>query len=155
MTKNEFIESYYKERYKELLKFARKRVGNYNLALAEEALQEAFYRALKYFKAYQKEEEFDSWFGKILVNCINDTKNMERDRGVSSHKEYDNDYVTTIPFTKAVIDQLHKEKPRNLQILNMYFFYGYKSREVAEFMNMSHDVVRDVIRTFRKRVRNV
>lgn len=155
MTKNEFIETYYKERYKDLLKLARKRVGDYNLALAEEALQEAFYRALKYYKAYNKEEEFHNWFCKILTNCINDKKNEERDRGVSSHRENDNDYITTIPFTKAVLDQLQKEKPRNLEILNMYFFYGYKSREVAEFMNMSHDVVRDVIRTFRKRVRSV
>lgn len=154
MTTNEFIEAYYRENYKERLKFARKRVGNYNLALAEEALQEAFTKALKYFKTYDENEDFEAWFGKILVNCINDVKRIEGDRGVSRVETPEHDYITTVNFTKEVVDLFSHESPRNQEILNMYFFYGYKSREVAEFMHMSHDVVRDVIRTFRKRVRS-
>lgn len=152
MTKNEFIETYFKENYDKRVKFARKRVGNYDLYLAEEAVQEAFCRALKYFKAFNHEEDFDNWFGKILVNCINDLKRIERDKGVN-HRQDRGDYITTVPFTKEVIELFNKETERNQNILNMYFFYGYKSREVAEFTHISHDVVRDVIRTFRKRVR--
>ncbi len=158
MTKNEFIETYYREKYEERLKFARKRVGDYNLALAEEALQEAFYKALKYFRAYRKEEDFENWFGRILINCINDIKRIERERGMDqkgARYHHDDDYITVIPFTKEVIEQLGKENIRNQEILNMYFFYQYKSREIAEFLNISHDVVRDVIRTFRKRVKRV
>lgn len=155
MNKNEFIETYYRENYKERLKFARKRVGGYNLALAEEALQEAFYKALKYFPTYNMEEDFEAWFGKILINCINDIKRIEGDRGVNRTETPENDYVATIPFTKEVLDLFSHETPRNQEVLNMYFFYGYKSREVAEFMHISHDSVRDIIRTFRKRVRSV
>lgn len=155
MNKNEFIEAYYRENYDERLKFARKRVGDYNLALAEEALQEAFYRALKYFSTYDEREDFENWFGRILVNCINDVKRMERDKGVSHIEEiHKDDYITTIPHTKQVIDLLSKEKPRNQEILRMYLLYDYKSREVAEFLHINHDVVRDVIRTFRRKARN-
>lgn len=154
MNTNEFIETYYRENYKERLKFARKRVGNYNLALAEEALQEAFCRALKYFPTYDPKEDFEAWFGKILINCINDVKRIEGDRGVSHSDTSGNDYITTIPFNKEVVELFDKETPRNQEVLNMYFFYGYKSREVAEFMHISHDSVRDIIRTFRKRVRS-
>lgn len=154
MNTNEFIETYFRENYKERLKFARKRVGNYNLALAEEALQEAFCRALKYFPTYNPEEDFEAWFGKILINCINDIKRIEGDRGVSHTETSGNDYITTIPFNKEVVELFEKETPRNQEVLNMYFFYGYKSREVAEFMHISHDSVRDIIRTFRKRVRS-
>ncbi len=153
MNKNEFIETYYRENYKERLKFARKRVGGYNLALAEEAVQEAFARALRYFSTYDAEEDFDKWFGKILVNCINDIKRIEGDSGVS-RDEFSNDYIANIHFNKEVVELFEKETPRNQEILNMYFFYGYKSREVAEFMHISHDSVRDIIRTFRKRVRS-
>lgn len=156
MTKEEFIETYYREHYKERLKFARKRVGDYNLALAEEALQEAFYRALKYYKAYDKNENFDHWFGKILVNCINDVKNTERDQGRTDH--HDTSHVIekeeTLTRSKIAISQLNKEKPRNQEILRLSFFLGYDSREVSDFMGISHDVVRDVIRTYRARVRN-
>lgn len=153
MTKNEFIETYYRENYKERLKFARKRVGGYNLALAEEAVQEAFARALRYFSTYDAEEDFDKWFGKILVNCINDIKRIEGDSG-ASRDEFSNDYIANVQFNKEVVELFGKETPRNQEILNMYFFYGYKSREIAEFMHISHDSVRDIIRTFRKRVRS-
>lgn len=155
MTKNEFIETYYRENYKERLKFARKRVGNYNLALAEEALQEAFYKALKYFSTYNKEDNFDNWFGRILVNCINDVKRIEMERGVyHSINERDSDYITIIPKNRELIDLLNKESPRNQEIIKMYLLDEFKSREVAEFLHINHDVVRDVIRTFRKRVRS-
>lgn len=152
MDKNEFIETYYRENYKDRIKFARKRVGNYNLALAEEAVQEAFTRALRYFPTYDEKEDFDNWFGKILVNCINDLKRIEGDSGVS-REEFSNDYVAEVAFNKEVVALFEQETPRNKEILNMYFFYGYKSREVAEFIHISHDSVRDIIRTFRKKVR--
>lgn len=154
MTKNGFIETYYRENYDNLVKYARKRVGNYDLYLAEEALQEAFYKALKYYRAYNKNDDFSKWFGRILLNCINDLKRAERDRGVNSSNQPHHDYIVSVSFSKQVLDQLQRETPRNIEILNMYFFYGYKSREVAEFMHISHDVVRDVIRTFRRRARN-
>lgn len=156
MTRNEFVDAYFRENYKRLLKFARKRVGNYNLQLAEDALQDAFYKACKYFRSFSKTDgDFDEWFGRILVNSINDQKRAEINQGRVKEGAPDHDYIVTVPFTKEVIDALDKQPLRNQEILNMYFFYGYKSREVAEFMSISHDVVRDVIRMFRKRVRSV
>lgn len=154
MNKNAIIEAYYRENYTVLIKIARRRVGDYSLVLAEEAVQEAFSRVLKYYKTYKEADSFDSWFKRILYNCIHDIKRQEKDRGVTTKEE---DEETTsqgdVAFTKEVLDLLGKQKPRDLEILNMYFFYGFKSREVAELSRVSHDVVRDVIRTFRKRVK--
>lgn len=154
MPHKQFIEIYYRENYDKRVKFARKRIGNYNLALAEEAVQEAFFKALKYFPAYNKEEGFENWFGTILINCINDVKNAERDRGVSYNEDLDGEeFNDDFEITKEVVDLFAKEPGRNRAILNMYFFYDFKSREIAEVMQLSHDVVRDVIRAFRRRIR--
>jgi transposase len=43
---------------------------------------------------------------------------------------------------------------RDQAILNHYFFYGMKSREIHEMLGVSHDVVRDVIRRFRSRLKD-
>jgi len=154
MNKNEIIEAYYRENYNQLVKIARRRVGGYSLWLAEEAVQESFARAMKYFKAYNERDDFDRWFKRILYNRINDIKTQEKDRGVTTNEsEEETSNQGDVAFTKEILDLLYKQEPRNLEILNMYFFYGFKSREVAELMTVSHDVVRDVVRTFRKRVK--
>lgn len=152
MTKNKIVEAYYRENYTVLIKIARRRVGDYSLVLAEEAVQEAFFRVLKYYRSYNG-ESFDSWFKRILYNCINDIKRQERDKGVVTRDEpVQASSSKDVNLSKQVADLLKKQKPRDSEILNMYFFLGFKTREISELLNVSHDVVRDVIRTFRKRV---
>lgn len=154
MTKNEIVETYYRENYSNLIKIARRRVGNYSLVLAEEAVQEAFTRALKYFKTYNKKDLFDNWFKRILYNTINHLKTQEKNGGVT-YIEIHDEYMenSNISFSKEIIDLLSQVGERDLSILNNYFFYGLKTREISELLNVSHDVVRDRIRTFRERLR--
>lgn len=154
MTKNEIVEAYYRENYTALVKIARRRVGNYSLVLAEEAVQEAFTRALKYFKTYKTTDSFENWFKRILYNTINQLKTQEKNGGVSTvESEEETSHQGNVAFTKSVIDLLNKASTRDQEILNNYFFYGFKTREISELMNISHDVVRDRIRTFREKVR--
>jgi RNA polymerase sigma factor (sigma-70 family) len=154
MTKNEFVESFYRENYTVLVKIARRRVGNYSIVLAEEAVQEAFARAIKYFKTYRSASSFNDWFRRILYNTINQLKTQEMNGGVTmTESEEETTTQINIIFTKEVVDLLNQCSPRDMEILNNYFFYGFKTREISELMNVSHDVVRDRIRTFRERAR--
>lgn len=155
-TKEEVIEAYFRSNYKQLIKTARRRVGNYSLQSAEDAVQEAFARAFKYYRTYNSNESFEAWFSGILTNCINQIKRDERDMGVVNRdEEVENIGASnsTIVFTKEVENLFSKVKPRDQEILNCYFFHDLKSREIAELHNISHDVVRDVIRRFRQKVR--
>lgn len=156
MNKNETLEKYYKEQYDRLVKLARKRVGNYSLPNAEDAVMEAFSRACKYYRAYDKNSDFDHWFKGILHNCINQIKRDERDKGVVVRDDVENIQtaeVKEVVFTKEVESILHTVSQRDQDILNMYFFYGYKSIEISNTLVVSHDVVRDVIRRFRMKLR--
>lgn len=153
MTKNEIVEAYYRENYNYLIKIARRRVGNYSLVLAEEAVQEAFTRSLKYFSTFNTGDVFDNWFKRILYNTINHLKTQEMNGGVTM-TETQEEWVhqNDLTFSKEIVDLLNKASPRDISILNNYFFYGFKTREVAELMGISHDVVRDRIRTFREKI---
>lgn len=153
MTKNIVVETYYRENYDKLVKIARRRVGNYSIFLAEEAVQESFARALRYYKAYKEGESFDNWFKRILYNRINDVKTQEKDRGATySENDEEQHHQGDVTFSKEIIDLLNSCSVRDKEILNMYFFYGFKSREIAELMSVGHDLVRNVIRLFRKQV---
>lgn len=155
MTKNEILNNYFKENNKRLVNIARRRVDHYCLAAAEDAVQEAYVRACKYFRTYDSTESFDNWFKKILYNAINQIKKDEREKGVVNYEEVPEKASETkeVVFTKEVASILGTCTMRDQEILNMYFFYGFKTREVSELLNMSHDVVRDVIRRFRARVK--
>lgn len=146
------LEYNYRLNYKTNVKYARSRVGDYRLDLAEEAVQEAYYRAIKYIDSCTNEAEFINWFSRILINCINDIKNDERDRGVSYNDEIEVVSNTPVNYSVEITDLINKEKPRDKEILTMYFLYDFKSKEISEFLIVNHDVVRDVIRRFRKRV---
>lgn len=149
MTRNETVETYYRENYAKLVKTARRRVGNYSLPIAEEAVQEAFTRALKYYRSYKSTDSFHHWFNRILRNTINQIKTQEKDGGVTHDSEEDVATTGDIISVKEIISVLQDTSPRDRQILTGYFFDGFKTREIAELTGISHDVVRDRIRYFR------
>lgn len=150
------LEKYYRENYNLLVKTARCRVGNYNLALAEDAVQEAFCRAIHYHRTYNKEENFDSWFRTILYNTINRMKGEERDRGIVYRDDLENiPHVVhdKVEIPLSVTELLSRVRGRDREILTMRFFFDFKTREIHELLNVSHDVVRDVIRRFKAKLR--
>ena len=71
--RNSLITKHYIENYKRLVKRSMWRVPNKSLALAEECVQEAYARALKYYSTFNpKQDLFNNWFEGILRNAIND-----------------------------------------------------------------------------------
>lgn len=148
--RNDKLTEYFKLNYSKLISVARRRVGNYSLHNAEDAVQEAFCRACLYYKSYNDKDDLNRWFRSILTNCINQIKKEERERGVSSS---DVEEVAAEPvrfaLSQNILDLIKSLSPRDQRIIVMYFTQGYRSREVHEILGVSHDVVRDVIRRFR------
>lgn len=155
MDRNQKLETYFRENYDNLIKTARKRVGNYSLHNAEDAVQEAFVRALKYFRTYNESEDIDGWFKGILFNVINYLKGQERDQGVVYNEGATpiGGALEKLIFVEEIDNTLKRSSRRDQAILSNYFLDGMKSREISELMHVSHDVVRDVIRRYRSRVR--
>lgn len=155
MNRDNIIENYYRHNYPSLIKLARRRIGNYSLPLAEEAVQEAFVRALKYFHTYKRQDQFDKWFKRILNNCINYIKAQERGRGVTFNlnidiEELDRGMSFELPID--ILEQMRDLSERDKQIIELYFFAGFKSREISEFVNVKHDNVRRIILLFRRSI---
>lgn len=160
MKRNKLIEEHYKLHYNTLVKRYTRRVPNHSVALAEEVVQEAYARAVKYFATFEpKINTFEKWFNAILRNSTNDCRTAESGNGAT--KEYD-DQVEDVRASKSDYKNLHtmlleiyriqETSVRDYNVLSMFFVYGFTSKDISVYMGMSHTNVRQVIFKFKGRI---
>ena len=76
MSNVEAIELYYRQEYDKLVIRVRGKVG---VDWAEDVVQEAFYRALRYERSFDPaRHEMGAWLSRILGNCVNAMMNERR-----------------------------------------------------------------------------
>jgi len=151
VVKEEVIAKHYLANYDVLVKRITRRVPNQSIALAEEVVQEAYTRALKYFRAYRKNENFEKWFSTILRNATNDCRAAEG----GNNKEYDNEEVVTPHFSyyeaNEFLRDMNKYSKRDSEVLMMFHIHGFTSKDVAIYTGLSHTNVRQIIYKFSNR----
>jgi len=151
MDKKSLLEEHYRKEYSVLVKRSAYRLGN-NTALAEDTVQEAYAKALKYLERYNPEYEFGGWFDKILKNTIKDMQKLDRENGIV-HDNFSVDPVGDEVIAKSeLMEYINAEKKRNRELLTMFFFEGFNARQVSEFLGMTHTNVRQIINRFRDRL---
>lgn len=151
---NNLIEQHYVDNYERLVKRSTYRVPHRSKALAEECVQEAYVRAIKYFPTFdEKRDSFEKWFEGILRNAINDCRAIEKDRGVT-HELIDEDGVdltptkrekyTAIGLIKSIKDSKYK------LVLSLFLLYGFQSAQISEYTGLTHSNVRQIIYKYRR-----
>jgi len=156
VNRNKLITEHYLLHYERLVKRTIWRVPNKSKAIAEECVQEAYARALKYFSTFDERKDlFERWFEGILRNAIHDCRDIEKDRGVSKELS-DEDGVELVPYRKerltaiAVIRGMKEDN--NRLVLSMFLLYGFKTKDIAEYTGMTHTNVRQIIYKYRNNV---
>lgn len=153
------IEQHYIDNRRMLVKVMTNRAGS--VENAEDIVQEAFARALRYrssFSVYKK--ELRAWINAILNNTLRDFKIDERRMGMSV--EYSEDMDEPCPLhewesdmVNAIYSDILKKKSTVLrQVLYLYFFKGYKPREIAQVVDTSNGYVRMSVNEFKHLIRD-
>lgn len=150
------VSLHYSENYDKLVKRTTWRVPHRSEALAEECVQEAYTRAINYFNTFDaKKDSFDKWFSGILRNAINDCRNTEKDRGVSTEVLDEGELPLTPSrherFMALFILKDMKEGSKK-KILSLFLLYGFKTREISELTGIKHGTVRQTIARWRNKV---
>ncbi len=155
--RNDLISTHYVKNYDRFVKQAVRRVPNNSKALAEEVVQEAYARALKYFRTFNKKTNtFDIWFNSILRNTINDCRTIEKDHGATVEL-HDNIEELVPPRNKTDVALLLKainemEREKDIHVLSLFFITGYRSRDIAEYLGTNHNTIRQIILRFKNKV---
>lgn len=150
MSRNEHIEQHFRENYDNLVR----RIKYRNCDVPEDVVQESYFRALKYYSTYSKEVKgFDAWFNTILNNSLRFLKTQEKERGITKElREEEIEAVEKTPdeIILSTIDEM--SSGREKQILIMYFILGFKTREVSEYLGLSHSNIRIIIMRWRNKI---
>ena len=149
------IEEHYRVNFKRLVKrFSGVGRSRHN---SEDLVQEAYTRALQYWKSFNIEKDFDKWFMRIVVNCMKDKIKEEKEHGAVSGIDVPADVRPNV-LNRLIIEDVKKiiaKEAENIRyILTLFFFEQYRGVEIAEIVPESHSYIRLLIHNFRKRLRD-
>lgn len=149
------IEEHYRKNRFMLVKRMSFRAGDY----AEDVVQEAYARALKYFASYKEEYALDAWMSRILNNCLKEQKNAEK--GYSA-VEFEEDHVDGIPcnrFAESVVAEIYElistKSVVAMEVLEYHFQQGYSAKEVSELTDYTYANCHQIIRRFRQELKEL
>lgn len=150
----ELLEQYYKDNYDRLVKNMTRRAGSPENA--EDIVQEAFSRAMRFYDNYDDSRPFEGWFVNILNNSLREFKVSERNYGMSKQSDveeeeadgYDSITMMHVEDIKKLIDKSGDEAP----ILDLHFIKGYKLIDVVRLLDDRYRHVFYVCNKFRDMV---
>lgn len=148
----------YRTVYKAKVKVMSRILGG-DVALAEDVVQEAFTRAVKYILLFDEEKGLmETWFNAILFNALRDIRKQERNyqelyREIWLHDVMDPSKALLTPEYKRdiylALQEVENDKHR--RVLELFFLYGYTSKEIAE---VEEGVTQSNVTTIVMRFRN-
>lgn len=152
----EIVESFYRANKDRYVKQYTNRAGTKEAA--EDVVQEAFYRAIKFFHAYDPTLPFEGWFNRIVSNALKHYKNMER--GHSNHDEFDEEdfegtdcRMLNQRLWEQIRDEIAQYDGEHYEILSLYFEYQYQPRDICKIVDMKYKTVETFLQRFKKMIK--
>lgn len=131
-----------------------------NLEEAEEILQDGFIRVFKFISQFKNEGPFEGWIRKIMVNCaLQKLRNQIKLRPlVSLNTEthdvaYEDSIIETIS-AKEMMKLVQALSPAYRLVFNLYYFDGYKHREIAELLGVEEGTSKSNLAQAKRILRN-
>ncbi len=122
---------------------------------AEDVVQEAYARALKYKDSYDPTQPFDNWFSSIIRNAFRDALNEERGIVREELNEFNHEsLIDDAPMEdlkEALRDSISKESEGYQVVLKLFFFGGYTGREISQVTPYSQTNIRQIVLQFRNK----
>lgn len=150
------LEDYYKANRERLVKKIARRGGSPDIA--EDIVQEAFYRALKYADSFDPTQPFEGWFTRILNNSLKAYKNAEKRGSYEQFDEEDVDGTDCRMFNQQLWEQIRQEinqyNDEHYEVLNLYFEHGYKPRDICKVVDMKYKNVETVLQRFKRNIKD-
>lgn len=161
--RNKIVEEHYRDSYDKFVSIARNRLGG-NHHLAEEAVQEAYTRAIKYWDTFEGgDKPFGNWIMSILNNVISDIRVQELHRGVvveAEHLENMSEGEIVGLEHSAMNDQLlrlaereieRETSPAKREVLTLHFRNQLTPKEIEELSSfgMKKHAIQKAIQRFR------
>jgi RNA polymerase sigma factor (sigma-70 family) len=113
-----------------------------NLEEAEEILQDGFTRVFKFIGQFKNEGSFEGWIRKIMVNCaLQKLRSQVNLRPLISlntdvHDDAIEQDIIENMSGKEMMQLVQALPPAYRMVFNLYYFEGYKHREIAGLLGV-------------------
>lgn len=149
------LEEHYRKNRFTYVKRMSFRCGDY----AEDVVQEAYARAIKYFSSYKEEYSLDAWFSRIINNCLKEHKNAEKGYTALTFEEEEIDGIPCNRFAESVVKEIYElistKSVVSMEVLTYHFRFGYTAKEVQEISEHSYANCHKIINRFRQELREL
>jgi RNA polymerase sigma factor (sigma-70 family) len=151
------IEQFYRDNYDALVKRFNRRAGG--IENAEDVVQEAFCRALKYHDSFNPDrQELGAWFNTIINNTLVRHQKEQMLKGVSiPYEECEQEEVHECDNEKKhliadILERMYSKSSKTKNILYLYFVQGYKMSEISQVVDEKYKSVQMSIHRFKREV---
>ncbi|MEL7423474.1 MAG: RNA polymerase sigma factor [Bacteroidota bacterium] len=152
----ELLTNFYEEERGTLVKKLSRRAGSPENA--EDVVQEAFTRALKYVDSYDKaKREFGAWFNTILNNALRDFKRDEKNYGMSmeaagGEEEVEEPRLDVRQERREVRDLIFQKGEVQQEILRLYYILNYTPKDIQAVTEHPRGTILSTITRFQQEV---
>lgn len=149
------ISSYYQANYKRFVKKMFFRSGTHEDA--EDIVQEAFTRALRYAPK-ARIEHFGKWFSLVLTNALRD--HMNASKGYSQEEaDPEEESVDCSGYSGRVMKEIYEligtKSEVQQEVLNMHIFDEYSVKAISDTTSYTYDQVYKIITRFRTELKTL
>lgn len=152
---HELIEQHYLTHRRNLVKRMSFAAGDY----AEDVVQEAYYRALKYAKSYNPQFSLEKWFSQILNNSLKEHKNTEKGFSATVFEEDDQEGVSCTGMGERILaevyDLISTKSKVQIDVLTYSCQQGYTAKEVSELTEYTYANCHQIIHRFRQELKEL
>ena len=117
---------------------------------AEDAVQEALLRLFRSEKEFESEEHVKAWLIRVTINIAKSTCTSFWHRNRVPYE----DYMDEIPFEdesdRDLMEAVLSLPDKYRIIVHLYYYEGYKTREIADTLKLSENTVKTRLLQSRK-----
>jgi RNA polymerase sigma factor (sigma-70 family) len=152
---NDLIEKDYRKNFSKYVLQMTFRAGS--VADAEDIINDAYERAIRYSNSFKEDGDYNTWFGRIRYNCLKDHRKKERGVAVVEFDEYDFEGTDCTQFTDEQRVQIQKlletKSPEQQEILHLHFNLNYSAMDVCAVLGTLYPATHQCIRRFREELK--
>ena len=156
--KSSQIEKHYRDNYQRLVKMVLFRAGS--IWDAEEVVQGAYERALKYYRVFP-ENEFNLWFGRLLNNVLRDHKSADRDwlRGFGHIGDEDETHGSCPHYPEEILrevfDLISTKSEIQIEVLSYYMKHELSAKDISEITDYPYKRTHQIIQRFKNELKEL
>ena len=117
---------------------------------AEDAVQETLLRLYRSDTEFESEEHLKAWLLRVTVNAAKSIRRTFWNRMRTSYEEYMDSLGFEEPSDRLLMDAVLALPEKYRIVVHLHYFEGYKTREIAQILELSENTVKTRLLNSRK-----